>query len=142
MSGQLPPRAGASTGLRAGSGSGDQSRSAGYSTSPHYLHVGASRGCAARLYYELHSPRPAAPEEGRPRPTNVAKKQVLLVMGLLTDGTEWWPQVWLQLPGAAGTSGPPVAHRAPRLHMAAHGLPIVANRPRPQSVYHSGPHGA
>jgi pimeloyl-ACP methyl ester carboxylesterase len=61
----------------------DDATEAAYTTSAGRAAVGASRGCPAELHFDIHAPRaPAA-----------RRHPVLCVMGFLTDGIQFWPQL-------------------------------------------------
>ena len=53
----------------------------GYSSTSHRVTVGASRRDRAELHCELHYPQ------------HPARGRVFCIMGLLTDGAQWWPQI-------------------------------------------------
>ena len=58
------------------------------------LTVGCSRGCPAELHYELHRHGGAGhADAGRASEDVTAPRRVFCIMGLLTDGAQWWPQV-------------------------------------------------
>ena len=60
--------------------------STAYTTTPGCAIVGRSRGCPAKLHFDTHTPRET---DGQ----LLAARRVFTVMGFLTDGIQYWPQV-------------------------------------------------
>ena len=71
-----------------------------YSTASGRIGVGASRGCPAELHFDVHTARrgpPSSSASSRGPPSSSAsspvRHPVLCVMGFLTDGAQFWPQL-------------------------------------------------
>ena len=67
--------------------------------SPHYTSeagkcvVGAGRNDPATIHYDMHTPASSSSSTPSSSAAPLVRGRVVCVMGLLTDGIQWWPQI-------------------------------------------------